>query len=144
MNMIIIDTNVVPELLQTNPDTATETWLGAKGARDIYLTAISEGELLYGVAVMPEGERQAVLGTAIEGILGEESEGRILPYGSNAAAAAAYAAIAARRRSAGRPIATADCQIAAIIYTRSATIETRNIPDFEDCQVNLINPWIAA
>lgn len=140
MNMIIIDTNVVSELLRPNPDITVETWLGAQDAHDIYLTAISEGELLYGVAVMPEGKRRNALGTAIDGILREEFAGRILPYDSDAAAA--FAVIAANRRAAGRPIATADCQIAAIAYTRGATIATRNIPDFEDCQVNLINPWI--
>lgn len=139
MNMIIIDTNVVSELLRPIPDVAVETWLGQQDAQDIYLTAVSEGELLYGVAIMPEGRRRDTLATAIEGILREEFAGRILPYDSDAAAA--YAVIAASRRAGGRPIATADCQIAAIAYTRGATIATRNIPDFEACQVNLINPW---
>lgn len=139
MNMIIIDTNVVSELLRPNPNATVESWLGAQDAQDIYLTAVSEGELLYGVAILPKGRRRDGLGAAIEGILREEFAGRILPYDSDAAAA--FAVIAASRRAAGRPIATADCQIAAIAYTRGAAIATRNIPDFEDCQVNLINPW---
>ena len=139
--MIIIDTNVVSELFRPSPDVAVETWLGAQDPRDIYLTAISEGELLYGVAILPEGRRREGLAIAIEGILREEFAGRILPYDSDAAAA--YAVIAASRREMGRPMSTADCQIAAIAYTRGAKIATRNIPDFEACQVRLINPWTA-
>jgi hypothetical protein len=48
------------------------------------------------------------------------------------------------RRAAGRPIAQADCQIASIAHTRGATVATRNTPDFEGCEIDLINPWTAA
>ena len=39
---------------------------------------------------------------------------------------------------------TADCQIASIAHTRGATVATRNTPDFEGCEIDLINPWTAA
>lgn len=76
------------------------------------------------------------------GILREDMTGRILPFDS--AAARAYATIAATRRTAGRPIAEADCQIAAIALAHGGPVATRNTPDFEGCGIDLINPWTAA
>lgn len=71
-------------------------------------------------------------------MLGVDFAGRILPFDS--AAAIAYAALAASRREAGRPIAQADAQIAAIARSRGAALATRNVPDFEGCGVEIINP----
>ena len=64
---------------------------------------------------------------------------RILPFDS--AAARAYAEIAANRRQAGRPIAEADCQIAAISRLRSAVLVTRNVRDFQGTGVEVVDPW---
>lgn len=139
--MIIIDTNVVSELLRPVPEPQVEQWLSKQDGRTVYLTAISEAELRHGLVIMPAGKRRASLTDAVDRILREDLAGRILPFNSDAAQS--YAVIAAARRSAGRPIAQADCQIAAIAHSRSATVATRNTPDFEGCDIDLINPWIA-
>ena len=75
-------------------------------------------------------------------MLSEDFAGRILPFDS--AAAHAYAAIAAARRAAGRPINHAACQIAAIARCRGASVATRNVTGFEGSGINLIDPWAAA
>jgi len=139
--MIIIDTNVISELLRPTPEPAVEAWLGEQDGLSIYLTAISEAELRYGVAIMTSGKRRDGLGVAIDRILRDDMAGRILPFDS--AAARAYADIAASRRSAGKPISQADCQIAAIARAHNAPVATRNTPDFEGCGIDLINPWTA-
>ena len=139
--MIIIDTNVVSELLRPVPEPQVEQWLSEQDGRTVYLTAISEAELRHGLAIMPAGKRRATLADAVDRILREDLAGRILPFDSDAAQS--YAVIAAARRSAGRPIAQADCQIAAIAHSRSAIVATRNTPDFEGCDIDLINPWNA-
>lgn len=71
-----------------------------------------EAELRHGVAILPPAKRRTALAKAIEGILEEDFRDCILPF--DRAAASAYAAIAARRCAAGRPISQFDCQIAAI------------------------------
>ncbi len=137
--MIIIDTNVIAELLRPTPEPAVEAWLGEQDGLSIYLTAISEAELRYGVAIMTSGKRRDSLGIAIDRIMRDDMSGRILPFDS--AAARAFADIAATRRSAGKPISQADCQIAAIARAHTAPVATRNTPDFEGCGIELINPW---
>jgi len=61
----------------------------------------------------------------------------------DSAAARAYAEIAAERRRSGRPIGEADCQIAAISWSRGAVLITRNVRDFEGTGLNVIDPWSA-
>jgi len=140
--MIILDTNVISELLRSAPEPKVEHWLSAQDGLNVYLTSISEAELRYGLAIMGNGKRRAALVDAVDRILREDLAGRILPFDSDAAQS--YATIAAARRAAGRPIAQADCQIASIAHTRGATVATRNTPDFEGCEIDLINPWTAA
>jgi predicted nucleic acid-binding protein len=140
--VIVLDTNVVSELLRPEPAPAVITWLSAQEGSRVYLTAVTEAELRYGVAILPKGTRQAALEDAVEGMLSEDFRDRVLPFDS--AAAITYARIAAARRRAGRPISQFDCQIAAIVRTRGATLATRNGADFEGCSLDLVDPWQAA
>lgn len=140
--MIVLDTNIVSELLKPAPERQVENWLAAQDGGKVFLTTVTEAELLYGVAILPEGKRQAALAEAVRGVLDEDFRDRILPFDSPAARA--YAAISADRRAAGRPISQLDCQIAAIARARSAAVATRNAKDFEGCGIVVIDPWSAA
>ena len=140
--MYLLDTNVVSELLRPSPVPVVETWVGGRRATDLYFSAIGEAELRYGVTILPAGRRQTALATAIEAILREDFVDRILPFDSEAARE--YADIAAMRRSAGRTVSPADCQIAAIARSRDMAVATRNIRDFNDIDIEIINPWTAA
>ncbi|WP_374426326.1 type II toxin-antitoxin system VapC family toxin [Paracoccus sp. (in: a-proteobacteria)] len=139
--MIILDTNVVSELLRPAPEKRVVDWLGSFDGRGIYLTTITEAELRLGVAILPAGKRRDGLAEMIDQIIREDFADRILPFDSPAAIA--FAAIGASRRAKGRPIAHADCQIAAIAQAAGAKVATRNTPDFADCGIKLINPWKA-
>jgi hypothetical protein len=65
--------------------------------------------------------------------------GCILPFDSNAAQQ--FAAIAAKKKTIGRPISQIDAQIAAIAFCNHATLATRNVSDFEECGIIIVNPW---
>ena len=45
------------------------------------------------------------------------------------------------RRSAGRPTQPADCQIAAVARSRSMTVATRNVRDFEGMGIDVVDPY---
>ncbi len=139
---ILLDTNVVSELLCRSPDPIVEAWVGDRPATDLYFSSVGEAELWYGVAILPAGRRQTALASVIETILREDFEGRILSFDS--AAARDYGDIAACRRSAGRSIGPADCQIAAIARSRGMAVATRNVRDFEDTGIDVVDPWTAA
>ena len=139
--MIVIDTNVVSELMRMTPEPAVMTWFSGQDSAELYLTAVSEAELRAGAAILPAGRRRDRLTAEVDAVVREDFAGRVLPFDS--AAARAYAAIAASRRSMGRPILEADCQSAAIARASDAAVATRNGADFEHCGIALIDPWAA-
>ena len=136
---VLLDTNVVSELLRPSPNSAVEGWVAGREAADMLFSAVGEAELRYGVALLPAGRRRDALASAVEAILREDFEDRVLPFDSRAARE--YAEIAASRRTAGRPVAPADCQIAAIARSRDLTLATRNVRDFADMELELVDPW---
>jgi predicted nucleic acid-binding protein len=133
--MVLLDTNVVSELMKPTPEAAVEKWLAEQPAASVFISAITEAELRYGAALLPDGRRRAAVAEMLE----IDFSGRILPFDSPAAIA--FAQIAAERRLAGRPISQLDAQIAAIARSRAAAMATRNVGDFEGCGVEVINPW---
>lgn len=137
--MLVIDTNVASDLMRPAPTPSVAAWISERDAATMFLTAISEAELRFGVAILPAGRRRNALEAAMRRWLARGFDERILPFDS--AAARAYAEIAADRRQAGRPIGEADCQIAAISRSRGASLVTRNVRDFEGTGVEVVDPW---
>ena len=140
--MFVLDTNVASELMRPAPASTVAAWIAERDAEDLFLTAVSEAELLYGVAIIPAGRRRTMLETSMTQWLNLGFVKRILSFDS--AAAHAYAEIAADRRRAGRPIGEVDCQIAAISRSRGAVLVTRNMRDFEGSGVDVVDPWAVA
>lgn len=137
--MIVLDTNVLSEFLRPRPQPKVVDWLLEQTRSMVFTTAISRGEMLYGVMILPDGQRKARLLQEVLAVFATDLAGRILPYDS--AAADAHAEFAAMRRAQGRPIAQSDAMIAGIARSRGATLATRNLRDFEGCGIVLIDPW---
>lgn len=95
--------------------------------------------MYYGVAILPPGRQRKMLLSDIEKMLRESFKGRMLPF--NSEAVQAYAEFAAARSFAGYSVATADCQIAAIVRSRGMAAATRNVRDFKETGIEVINPW---
>ncbi len=139
---VLLDSNVVSELIRKARDPAVATWVAGWPLEDLFFSAVGEAELRYGAAILPPGPRRQALLADIEGMLRDAFGDRVLPF--DRGAACEYAAIAAARRSVGRPVAPADCQIAAIARSRGMKVATRNVRDFDDIGVDIVNPWTAA
>ena len=140
--MIVLDTNVVSELMRSSPDAAVEAWVAGHAAATLFFSAVGEAELRHGAAIMPAGRRRDTLASEIEIMLRAAFPDRVLPFDSDAARA--YATIGSMRRSAGRPVAPIDCQIAAIALANGMAVATRNVRDFADTGIDVIDPWEGA
>lgn len=134
--MIIIDTNVISEMMRSEPDPAVLAWADTAGA--LHTTAVTVAEVEYGIARLPDGQRKARLTTLAAEVFADFGD-VILPFDTQAAHR--YAEIVAGRERGGRPVATADAQIAAICASRKATLATRNTRDFDGTSISLVNPW---
>lgn len=136
--MIIVDTNVVAELMKTAPAPEVVAFLNEQAAADLFLTAITLGEIGFGIEMLPFGKRRVQLERGLRRVADKFGD-RILPF--DEAAASHYGPLMAKRRSIGRPLAALDGQIAAIARAKGATVATRNVRDFESCGVDLLNPF---
>jgi len=137
--MIVLDTNVISEVLKPRPSEKVSRWLSDQEAASVFISAVTEAEILYGIQLLPPGKRRARLSEAVGRIFMEEFSGRILPFDSDAARE--FGTIAAARKVAGRPISLPDAFIAAVARSHRASLATRNIADFELCGIRLVDPW---
>lgn len=137
--MIVLDTNVLSEFMRPQPDERVVAWLNQQSRSNLFTTAVTRCEMLYGVMILPDGQRKTRLQQEITAIFVVDMAGRVLPY--DEAAADAHAAIAAARRAQGRPVDQSDAMIASIARSHGATLATRNLRDFEGCGVPLVDPW---
>ena len=137
--MIILDTNVVSDVMAPLPDPSVARWLADQVEADLYITAITKAELRYGAELLPQGRRRSDLEVRIDRILTECFEGRILPFDSEAAGI--YASIRANRQKSGFSVGVEDTMIVGIAKSVDAVVATRNVGDFEDAGVEVINPW---
>jgi predicted nucleic acid-binding protein len=137
----LLDTNVLSELLRTAPDAAVLSWFGRQAPETLFVSAVTQAEMLLGARLLPAGKRRTALQAALGAMFEQDFAGRVLPF--DASAAMAYADVVAMRRAAGRPISQFDAQIAAIARCHRTQLATRNVGDFEACALNLVNPWLA-
>jgi toxin FitB len=137
--VIVLDTNVVSEMMRPTPEPRVARWIDAFAADDVFVTAVIAAELMYGVARLPEGRRKQELVGKVGALIAEDFKDRVLPFGQ--LAAVDYANIVASRERSGLPISLADAQIAAICRHWSADLATRNVADFVDVGIRVVNPW---
>jgi len=137
--MIILDTNVLSELMRPKPSVRIVTWVAKQPATELFTTSITEAEIFYGIQLLTKGKRREGLLAAAEAMFAEDLAGRIFGFESDAARV--FSTIAAHRRALGRPLSHADAQIAAIAQVRGAKLATRNVADFEDCGLDIVDPW---
>lgn len=135
----LLDTNVLSELLRAAPQPAVLAWFAEQPAETLFVSAVTQAEMMLGARLLPTGKRRAALESAIRAMFDEDFSGRTLPFDS--AVVPAYVDIVSTRRTAGRPISQFDAQIAAIARHHGARLATRNLNDFEGCSVVLVNPW---
>jgi predicted nucleic acid-binding protein len=137
--MIILDTNIISALIHRAPDARVMAWADRQRRNQLLTTAITVLELRSGSEELESSRRKRKLETDIEWALDDLLGGRILSFDRKAAYETA--AWLKRRTDAGRPVDTRDAQIAGIAVARNIAIATRDIRDFEDVGVKLIDPW---
>ena len=125
--------------MRPEPHPAVLGWIAAQPRATLYTTRINQAEILFGIAMLPDGRRRTALAAAAEAMFADDLAGRMLPF--SAAAAAHHAGVVIVRRRAGHPIEAFDALIAATALAADADIATRDIGGFKGCGVTLINPW---
>jgi predicted nucleic acid-binding protein len=134
--VIVADTNVLSEIMRPDPDHRVVAWMSAR--EDITITAVTVGEIWAGIQFMPEGWRRNRFAELAQRLF-DAHAGEILPYDDRAAVA--YSRIVTDRSAMGRPTGQADAMIAGICLANGCDLSTRNVKDFADMRLTIVNPW---
>jgi len=137
--VIVLDTNVISELMRPQPHPQVLAWVDGLDPARVANTAMNEAEILYGIARLPDGRRKQGLQQNWDELVAEIFAGRVWPFSSEAAHW--YADLLSARERLARPMATVDAVIAATVLAHGAQLATRDLADFADLGLDLINPW---
>ena len=139
MTGFLLDTNVVSEMVRTKPEPKVVAWIASQTVADLFLSAVTVGELTRGVVRLADGRKRDALARWVCVDLPRQFEGRTLAFDSEAAVI--WGALMGEGDRAGRSYAAADAQIAAIAFRHGLVVATRNGRDFKGMNVTLFDPW---
>jgi hypothetical protein len=135
----LLDTNVVSELVRATPHASVLSWIRLQRPTDLFLAAVSLGEIVRGVVRVPTGSPRSRLETWVTESLPRQFAGRILAFDQQAAVI--WGELMGTADRTGRTRTSADAQIAATAIQHNLVLVTRNAPDFRDLISALVNPW---
>ena len=132
--MYLLDTNVVSELRRPRPDPAVVDWIQDIPSEDLYLSAVTVGEIQAGI----ELTRQQDVAKA------EEIEAwleRVLSTYDTLALDAASFRVWAKLMHRRSDTLMQDAMIAACASVNRLVVVTRNVRDFDQLGVRTLNPF---
>lgn len=133
----LLDTIVISEPHQRTPNRDVTAWLDAQPESEMFLSALTLGELQHGAALLPAGPKRQRLLNWINNDLRQRFAGRILPVDERVSLAWGNLRAAHWRQ----PLPTIDSLIAATALAHGLTLATRNTADMARTGVSLFNPW---
>lgn len=131
----LLDTNVVSELAGAAPAPRVVAWV-RENHQDCFLSAVTIGELVKGVELMPEGKKRRRLAKELT-FLQQDYRDRILAY--DEAAAVQWGRLYAEAKRKNRLLSLEDSLIEATALNYGLTVATRNAKDF--FRVTTSDPW---
>lgn len=139
MSAYLLDTNCISELVRAEPEPSVMAWLDAADQTLLYLSVSTMGEIRKGISALSQGKRRTRLEAWLEVELRARFAGRILPV--DAAVADRWGLLAASARREGKSLSTIDGLLAATAFHHNLTIVSRNVTDFANVRVQVLNPW---
>src|SRR6266404_1393219 len=138
MTGFLLDTNCISEVVRLKPDPRVMAWIEAAEEDLPYLSVLTLGEIRKGLAALPQGQRRSRLETWVEVELRARFSGRILSI--DADVAHRWGLLAAGAKIKGRSLSAIDGLLAATALRHNLTIVSRNVGDFTNTHVPVVNP----
>ncbi|MES2482161.1 MAG: type II toxin-antitoxin system VapC family toxin [Pseudomonadota bacterium] len=134
--MYLLDTNIVSELRRPRPHGAVVAWLRSTQDADLHVSAVTLGEIQAGVELTRD--QDAAKAAEIETWLGLVAQSyNVLPM--DGATFRTWARLMHRRSD----TLYEDAMIAATATIHNLTVVTRNVADFANFDVTVLNPFDA-
>jgi hypothetical protein len=131
----LLDTNIVSELRKRAPSPAVTAWFNATPSADLFVSALTIGEIRHGVErLRRKDETQALVIERWLTGLRTAYRDHIVPVDAEIADRWGWLNVPER-------LPVIDGLLAATALVRDWTLVTRNTPDFARSGVRLLNPW---
>ncbi len=140
MQRFLVDTNIVSEAARDKPEPRVVQWLRDQPNSDLFLAAVSLGELIRGAERLPLGPRRQRLEHWIAHEVMQAYKGRIVAF--DRAAATIWGRLLGAGDRAGQPRPILDAQIAATAISRGLVVATRNTADYAAMGAQVFDPWM--
>lgn len=134
----LLDTNVVSESEQAAPNPSVLSWLAARDESNVYLSAMTVGEIRRGIEMLNSGKKKTHLRSWLEGIRATFS-GRILPITETTFAA--WGTMFASFEKKGMRRSIFDSLLEATALEHDLILVTRNVRNFQGSSLTILNPW---
>ena len=138
MNGHLIDTNVFSELTKPTPFPRVEDFLRRSKDR-VFVSVLSIGEVRKGIALTPSANRRAELEDWLDNEIMPWLGARVLPV--TLEIAERWGDLAAQLKVKGKPRPVVDAILAATAFRHDLVVATRNVADYDDMGVTVMNPW---
>ncbi|MFY9742118.1 MAG: type II toxin-antitoxin system VapC family toxin [Candidatus Sulfotelmatobacter sp.] len=139
MSGFLLDTNCISELIRSKPEPRVMDWMRAADESLLYLSVLTLGEIRKGAATLAQSKRRTYLESWLEHDLQVRFSGRILAIDRAVADRLGWLTAEAQRK--GRSLSAIDGLLAATALHHNLTIVSRNVSDFINTQVPVLNPW---
>ena len=140
MNGYLVDTNILSELTKPIPAPQVEAFLRQSKGR-VFVSVFSIGEIRKGISSLPASNRRDALEDWLDNEIMPWLGDRVLPV--TLAIAKRWGDLAAQSKAKGRPRPVVDAVIAATAFQHDLVLVTRNVKDYEDLGITILNPWEA-
>jgi predicted nucleic acid-binding protein len=141
VNGYLVDTNILSELTKPKPALQVEEFLRHSKDR-VFVSVFSIGEIRKGIASLAAGNRRALLEDWLDNEILPWLGERVLPV--TLAIAERWGVLSAHLKAKGRQRPIVDAVLAATAFKHDLILVTRNVRDYEDLGVTLLNPWDTA
>lgn len=135
----LLDTCVLSELVAKKPSNNVLTWLDRINEQQLFLTAITIGEIQKGIEKLPESRRKREFSDWLNDDLLTRFEGRIISL--DIGVMLTWGRLVGQLEAKGQKMPAIDSLIAASALHHHFVLVTRNEADFVNSNVNIYNPW---
>lgn len=130
---------MVSEATKKQPDLGVAEFLRLQSPNDLFLSALTIGEVEWGIENVADMAKRAALRQWLGRDLLPAYAGRILPIDESVMVTWARMALATGRKP--KQLPCMDALLAATALHQKLTLVTRNTTDFEAFGVPLVSPW---
>jgi len=135
----LLDTNIISELIKTNPNFKVVTFLNSLDEEDIFISVITIGEIYFGIQKLSNGKKKDKLLRWLEDSLLPKFNKKIINIDTQIMLN--WGLLTNKLKINGTPLPIMDSLIGASCIAKELTLITRNEKDFKNIDIEIINPF---